>query len=538
MTSPEMHRRSYEVRAVADDDGRTITGLAVPFDTETEIIPGFREKIARGAVNLDTAPALFYRHSEPIGIITQMTECPDGLRIEARVSDTALGRDAATLARDGAIKCLSIGFFEREYTDEITDDGATLRTQHSIDLREISLVPVPAYEDAKITAVREAQTPTTPATPTTNTKGTPMTDQITRADIDELADASTDLARRLSLLEATGTAAAPTPTETRSAGDLLRAAVEGDESARAALAPFVGRAVNTTSTADARIDEPTFVRDLVRLIDNANPLMQLFATGNLPADGNTLEYARLKANTLSVTEQANEGATLPTGGIETEVETCKVKTYGGGSVITRQTIERARTNVLDLTLRGLAIEAGKRLASEFATFFEKTVKGQESKAVSVAKVATGLKWADILGIMLDASERFEDIAMSCDGLIVNRETFAALASLEDKSGRPLLTVTGNNGSNTIGTVSAAGRYINLDGLKVVTNRHLTATGMGAGIVGAFYNSEALRVYKSGLASLQDTGVLDLTQTFSVYQYAAMADEIPSALVPLRLSDHL
>ncbi len=534
MTSPEMRRRSYEVRAVADDDGRTITGLAVPFDTETEIIPGFREKIARGAVNLDTMPALFYRHSEPIGVITAMSEQADGLMIEARVSDTALGRDAATLARDGAIKCLSIGFFEREYTDETTDDGATLRTQHSIDLREVSLVPIPAYEDAKITAVREAQTPT----PTTNTKGTPMTDQITRADIDELADASTDLARRLSLLEATGTAAAPTPTETRSAGDLLRAAVEGDESARAALAPFVGRAVNTTTAADARIDEPTFVRDLVRLIDNANPLMQLFASGPLPADGNTLEYARLKANTLSVTEQATEGATLPTGGVETEVETCKVKTYGGGSVITRQTIERARTNVLDLTLRGLAIEAGKNLASEFAKFFEKTVKGQNAKAIVNTKQVNDLKWADILGIMLDASERFEDIAMACDGLIVNRKTFAALASLEDKSGRPLLTVTGNNGSNTIGTVSAAGRYINLDGLKVVTNRHLTDSEMGAGVVGAFYNSEALRVYKSGLASLQDTGVLDLTQTFSVYQYAAMADEIPSALVPLKLSYHL
>lgn len=536
MTSPEMRRRSYEVRAVADDDGRTITGLAVPFDTEIEIIPGFREKIARGAVNLDIMPALFYRHSEPIGVITAMSEHADGLMIEARVSDTALGRDAATLARDGAIKSLSIGFFEREYTDETTDDGATLRTQHSIDLREVSLVPVPAYEDAKITAVREAQTPATPTT--TTTKGIPMTDQITRADIDELADASTDLARRLSLLEATGTASAPAPTETRSAGDLLRAAVDGDESARAALAPFVGRAVNTTTAADARISEPTFVRDLVRLIDNANPLMQLFATGTLPAEGNTLEYARLKANTLTVTEQTAEGATLPTGGVETEVETCKVRTYGGGSVITRQTIERARTNVLDLTLRGLAIEAGKNLASEFAKFFESTVKGQAAKKISVNKGAAHMEWADVLSMMLDASERFEDLAMACDGLIVNRAVFTALAGLTDKSGRPLLTVTGNAGSNTIGTVSASGRYMDLDGLKVVTNRHLTATGMGTDIVGAFYNSEALRVYKSGLASLQDTGVLDLTQTFSVYQYAAMADEIPSALIPLQMSDQL
>lgn len=536
MTSPEMRRRSYEIRAVADGDGRTITGLAVPYETETEIIPGFREKIARGAINLDTMPALFYRHSEPIGVITAMSEQADGLMIEARVSDTALGRDAATLARDGAIKSLSIGFFERDYTDTTTEDGATLRTQTSIDLREISLVPVPAYEDAKITAVREAPTPT----PTHNpTKGnTVMTDQITRADLDTLADASTDLARRLSLLEATGTASAPAPTETRSAGELLQAAVNGDETARNALAPFVGRAVNTTTSADGRINEPNFVRDLVRLIDNANPLMRLFSTGTLPADGNIIEFARLKANTLTVTEQTTEGATLPTGSVETEVATATVKTYGGGSVITRQTIDRARTNVLDLTLRGMAIEAGKRLATDFAAFFEKTVKGQNAKKITVNKLATAMDWADILAMMLDASERYEDLAMSCDGLIVRRDIFTALAGLTDKSGRPLLTVTGNAGSNSIGTVSASGRYINLDGLTVVTNRHLTATGMGDGVVGAFYNTDALRVYSSGLASLQDVGVLDLTNTFSVYQYAAMADEIPSALIPLQMNNHL
>lgn len=535
MTSPEMRRRSYEVRAIADDDGRTITGLAVPFDTETEIIPGFREKIARGAINLGTMPALFYRHSEPIGVITAMSEQPDGLMIEARVSDTALGRDAATLARDGAIKSLSIGFFEREYTDSTTEDGATLRTQTAIDLREVSLVPVPAYEDAKITAVRES---TNPTTPTTTTKGNPMTDQITRADLDTLADASTDLARRLSLLEATGTASAPAPTETRSAGELLQAAVNGDETARNALAPFVGRAVNTTTAADGRINEPTFVRDLVRLIDNANPLMSLFSTGSLPADGNVLEFARLKANTLTVNEQTAEGSTLPTGSVETEVATATVKTYGGGSVITRQTIDRARTNVLDLTLRGMAIEAGKRLATDFAAFFEKTVKGQNEKKISANKDAQHMEWADILAMMLDASERYEDLAMSCDGLIVKREVFTALAGLTDKSGRPLLTVTGNAGSNTIGTVSASGRYIDLDGLKVITNRHLTASGMGDNIVGAFYNADALRVYSSSLASLQDVGVLDLTNTFSVYQYAAMADEIPNALIPLHMAARL
>lgn len=532
MTNAEMNHRSYEIRAaVADKDGRTITGLAVPFDTETEIIPGFREKIARGAINLETMPALFYRHSEPIGVITAMNEQPEGLMIEARVSDTSLGRDAATLARDGAIKCLSIGFFEREYTDSTTEDGATLRTQTAIDLREVSLVPVPAYEDAHITAVRQASTTTTTTTP----KGNTMTDQITRADLDELADASTDLARRLSLLEASGVSDATAPTEARTAGELLRAAVAGDTTATAALSPYVGRAANTTSAADARINEPTFVADLTRLIDNANPLMKMFSTGPLPADGYTLEFARLKTNTMKVAKQANEGDALPTGSIATEVATATIGTYGGGTVLTRQAIERTRANVLDLSLRALAIEAGKSLATEFATFFEATVKTRSADTITAAKPAAQLDWKSLLHLMLDAAEKFEDIAMSLDGLVVNRATFEAIAGMTDTDGRPILTVTGNPGSNTIGTVSASGRYVTLDGLKVTTNRYLTASGMGEGVVGAFFNSQALRTYSSGLVSLQDQSVLDLTNAFSVYQYAGFADEIPAALVPVKFA---
>ena len=531
MSTPMITRKfGAHLRADADD-GRTLIGIAVPLDVETEIFPGWREKIERGAIDLTSTPALFYRHNEPIGVIPSMTETPDGLQIIARFSDTTLGRDAVTLAKDGAIKNLSIGFFEREYTDEVTDDGATLRTHHAIDLREVSLVPVPAYEDAKIIDVREAQTAPT----TTTTKGTPMTDQITRADIDELADASTDLARRLSLLEATGTPA-DAPSETRSAGQLLQDAIGGDTAAADALRPFVGRSANTTTAADARINEPAFVRDLVRYIDNANPLMGLFATDALPSTGNVLEFARLKESTLTVAQQTAEGATLPTGGVATEVATCSVKTYGGGTVLTRQAIERSLTNVLDLSLRGMAIEAGKKLAADFATFFEATVKGQAASAVTlnVAK----MDWKSLLSLMLDASAKFEDMALPCDGLIVDRATFELIAGMTDTSGRPIINITGNPGVNNIGTVSASGKYVDLDGLRIVTNRHLTKTGMGTDVVGAFYSKDAIRAYTSPLASLQDQGVLDLTNTFSVYTYAAFADEMPSGLVPLKKVDSL
>lgn len=524
--------------ADTDTEVRTITGLAVPYNTPTTITPGLVEQIAPGAVDMASSPSLFYRHGEPIGVITAMRETAEGLEIDARISDTTLGRDAATLAKDQAIRSLSIGFFERDFTDTALDDGTVLRTHTSIDLREVSLVPIPAYDDAQIINVRHHTEKET--TMTTSTIDPATLDQFAQrfeAAQSETRTGIDDLSRRMSLIEANTT---PTTdaglVETRSAGALIKAALAGDTSARDALAPYVGREAftGTTTAADARYTTPTFVRDLTRLIDNANPLMRLFATADLPAEGNTLEYARLKSNTLTVSKQTKEGDALPTGTIATEVATTTIDTYGGGTVLSIQTIERSRANILDLSLRGLAIEAGKQLAADFAAFFEKTVKAQSATTITATKAADALDWKALLHLMLDAADAYEDLAMTCDGLIVTRATFEAIAGMTDDNKRPILQVASNDSTNSVGTVSASGKYATLDGLKIITNRHLTSSGMGEGVVGAFYNAEAIRVYTSGLASLQDTGVLDLTGTYSVYQYAAFADEIPSALVPVKM----
>ena len=107
--------------------------------------------------------------------------------------------------------------------------------------------------------------------------------------------------------------------------------------------------------------------------------------------------------------------------------------------------------------------------------------------------------------------------------------------MTDKNDRPIFQVSGNTGANTVGTVSASGRYADLDGLKVIMSTGLTTTGnrMGTGVVGSFYTADAIRTYASPVVSLQDTNALDLTGAFSVYYYAAFATEIPYGLVPLK-----
>lgn len=536
----DMIRRQVPValttRATTDDttSGRTIEGIAVPLDTPTQILPGFTEQVARGAIDLDSRPALFYRHTEPIGVVTRLWEDDTAVRFEARVSDTALGRDAYTLAADGAIRSASIGFFEREHTDTDTDDGGLLRTQTLIDLREISLVPVPAYDAAAITNVRHATNPTT-------SKENTMTNPAADTGLDELRasleDTTTNLSRRLSLLEDNVPTTSPTsPVEARTGGQLLHAAVTGDETARAALAPLVGRAPATTTSADARYTEPTFVKDLTRLIQTLSPLSSLFSTGTLPADGNTLEFLQLKTNTMTVERQANEGDTLPVGTVTTETKTTTISTYGGAATLSRQAIERTKTNVLDLHLRALTMAAAKAQADAFATFFKGVVASQASKAITTTKAPAALDWKSLLHMLLDARAAYRDLALPLDGLIVDRPTFEAIAGMTDADGRPILAPTGQASTNAIGSVSATGSLATseLHGLHIVCD-DITGT-LASGVSGAFYSREALRTYTSGLVSLQDTSVLDLTAAFSVYFYAAFADEIPGGIVPLKTAN--
>ncbi|MDU5246993.1 MAG: HK97 family phage prohead protease, partial [Varibaculum cambriense] len=155
---PEDEEQPEEDTEEEDEDKkkgkRSISGLAVPFNTPVNILPGFSEQIAPGAITPNPRGVkLFWQHREPIGAVTTCRETPKGLVIDAKISNTTAGRDAYELVKDGAISQFSIGFRERDYKDEKTDNGV-LRTQTGIDLMEVSLVPFPAYETTEVTEIR------------------------------------------------------------------------------------------------------------------------------------------------------------------------------------------------------------------------------------------------------------------------------------------------------------------------------------------------------------------------------------------------
>lgn len=116
----------------------------VDFGSDRIEAGAFRKSIACR----DKLPML-HEHRDTVGVWTSMREDARGLAVSGRISDTQSGRDVRTLAKDGAVSGLSIGYQPKAHRYE-----GEIRVLESVDLLEVSLVTFPMNQFAKITAAK------------------------------------------------------------------------------------------------------------------------------------------------------------------------------------------------------------------------------------------------------------------------------------------------------------------------------------------------------------------------------------------------
>tara|TARA_R110000796_G_scaffold114619_2_gene226322 strand:- start:9965 stop:11470 length:1506 start_codon:yes stop_codon:yes gene_type:complete len=485
-----------------DEETRTVSGIAVPYGQEANIGGAYTESFKRGSIAEDvTDVKLFYGHAEPIGRVIEGRDTELGFEITAKISDTARGNEVRTLLKDGVLNKFSVGFVP---VNSEKDGNTVVRTE--VSLREVSIVPFPAYAGATVTEVREDDT--------TNTKEVPTMESVNdniNIDVDGVKE---DVAELRRLVE-TGFATTSTPTQdTRSAGEMLKAFASGDETAI--------RAYEGATTADSVLI-PGFVGDLTRIVEQAATMYNSFSKGQLPASGLSLEYAQLSANTTTVAEQAAEGDDLGFGKVSLEIASAAIKTFGGYTQLTRQEIERSSVAVLDHSLRAMAVAAGKTLNNFVRTNYvtEHSAQVTDGNVVQLGG-ATATDWLDAI---VDGAVAFDVLGLGLEAIVVSPTEFKALVALEGTDGRPMMLVTGN-GVNNVGNLNVSALGGSLANIPVIVD-----AGLAAGKA-AFVNTTALRTYSSGLVRLQDENIINLSKDFSVYQYAAVAHENPTAIVPI------
>ena len=163
----ELIRRGGFADLEVRSDGRTIIGLAAPFDRPANIGGQYVETIRAGAFHRTIAErgdrvkllALHNNLTMPLGRATALREETRGLVIEARISKTTAGDEVLELIRDGALDSLSIGFHPVRDRWNVDHDAVE---RLEVRLIEVSLVTAGAYDDARVLAVRTT-TPPRPA---------------------------------------------------------------------------------------------------------------------------------------------------------------------------------------------------------------------------------------------------------------------------------------------------------------------------------------------------------------------------------------
>jgi uncharacterized protein len=212
--------RAIEVELRFDSETRQLSGIAVPYG---EVTPSYNERFAPGSVHLDQNALLLWQHDqrEPVGKILNGRDKDNAFHFDAFISDTARGRDAATLAADGVLS-LSVGFIMR---DSHIVDGVT-EVRDAL-VKEISLVSFPAYAGATVTEVRDDSESESPAS-APNKEETVENITPEASDLAEVREAIQHLEREIAGINKVEAPASP---EYRTAGHFLKAIAEDDDNA-------------------------------------------------------------------------------------------------------------------------------------------------------------------------------------------------------------------------------------------------------------------------------------------------------------------
>lgn len=143
-----------------------MSGYAAVFNSRTSIGDFFDEIIDPGAFSRTISEngdiRALYNHDwdnvlgrTKSGTLN-LSEDNRGLKFELELPDTSVARDLAVSMDRGDINQCSFGFFINEETWDY-DAEPVLRTIHEVELFEVSIVSLPAYDDTEVELVRSKE---------------------------------------------------------------------------------------------------------------------------------------------------------------------------------------------------------------------------------------------------------------------------------------------------------------------------------------------------------------------------------------------
>ncbi|MGA0397099.1 MAG: HK97 family phage prohead protease [Ilumatobacteraceae bacterium] len=455
--------------AAGDDQPRTISGIAVPYNVEATVLGGTRVRILQGALPVDgPAPRLLEDHDtgRVVGKVVAREDTSDGMLFTAEIARTRSGDDLVELLKMGALDSVSVGI---EATDSEYDDGTLVVKAARWD--ELSVVYRPAFSGAQITKIAAAEPEAHPDTDQTPEEEQEMTEENTvEVEKVEAADAQPTtpiyaMAKREFKLP--------------SASEWIAAAMEGghrfaqmNENIRAA-APDV-----TTANNDGVLPEP-IVGPVYNNYLSRRPVIDAFGVRALPAGGKVFIRPSVSTHT-SVGVQSSELATLQSGEFQVQENSVTKQSAGGYVTVSEQVADWSQPEIISLILEDMGRVYSQHTDNAAADAFVAgaTTTGNFT-AASKTDATEWLSW-----LYANAAYILENAGNGGHlptHLFLSAQNWEALGKLEDGQGRPLFPTVGP--MNAFGSMTPGSTGMTAFGLQVVVDTNFDNTGDGTMILG-------------------------------------------------------
>jgi HK97 family phage prohead protease len=500
--------------AAGETQTRTITGVAVPYGETATVSDGTQVRFEQGALPVEgKAPKLFMYHdsSMPVGLVTERVDTEEGMMFSARISATAAGDEALTLALDGVLDSVSVGVNPTKFSYD--DEGTMIVTE--AEWLELSLVPIPAFAGAVIEKVlASAQEPDTEPTPT-EVEETETVDAVQPEAVVEAATPTAPIPaqpkRKFAL---------PTP------GEYMAAMHIGGQTfanVNAAVRDFVASKQTALQAAAGDVlttDTPGLlpVPVLGPVFDDLNyirPVVSAVGARAMPDGGQSKTWIRPTWTThTSVGAQSPEltGVSATTPVIASNI--VSKTTLAGQVTLSVQDVDFTSPAALEIILRDLA---GQYMLQSDAV---------ACNAITNGGTASGSTWtvtandpSTLIAAIYDAAT---DILQATnflpDHLFVSTDVWRKLGAQLDGDDRPVFPYTaaaGLMGVNAMGTANVTQmNTFNPFGLNLVVDRAFAANTMTVARGSAIEFYEQVR----GIMSVEVPSTLG--RTFSYYGYVS------------------
>jgi HK97 family phage prohead protease len=483
------------------DNSRTIMGQAVPWDVATTDSLGQKVMFKRGSITADgRAPKLIAAHNQAkiLGVVTERYPQADGMYFQARLADTADGRDYMQLMsmEPPAIDAVSIGCTPTKY--KFDKNGVMI--VESATWAELSLVSIPAFDTARISSVQlSEQEPELPAEETEPMSESPAVELASPAIIPTTPIYAT-VKREFAM---------------PSMGEYISKFVTGGAEFQEFAANIQAAAPNvTTGDLDGVLPTPVLAPVYNNFIGN-RPVVDAFGGPKaMPAGGKVFIRPKVITNTSSGV--VTQGSTITAGTfVVDDIQVTKV-IYGGYVQLSEASIDWSSPEILNAMLDDMArIYANTTDNVAADTLVSSTTN---TNTFLTADLGTPSKWAEWIyqasaDILTDSNGNLPDT------LFLAPDRWQKLGQLVDTSGRPLFPVAGP--MNAFGTMTPGSTSGNAFGLRVVVDRNFASTTLLIG--DASSGGYELWEMQKGAVSVENPSLLARTIAWRGYFAPVMVD---------------